>query len=470
MLNKSFTGYTRKSVAPISGRGGECPVVSTIEISPTAELREIDFAKLAAMTAIPEEERYAQAARMGLPTLGRFIHPAINCAKALVEAYRPYVKNFLERTAHQGKQKFLIDGSGQKLTRDELCRKETGIGLRRLQQLLKTTDPDAPKPTHTKSKKNRTPAYAKVRAEAAASPKVKVTPASVGNPLTVKLTKAQMREVLIVLEGVTPQGLTIKGNNLIFESTAAYRRNGIMLIENLSEREFMLPVTSGLKNIDTRLLDWHYPGDEAKAAKKLQAGVNGAISAMRMAIHEIASGDYFNDDDPDRDLNEWREEYDEAQRDKRYAELEARRVARHAAATVTKNEPAPKPFPKTGDRFEHEGQVFELLHDIIDTRVTTAAGSFDRNAKGELWRKCFFKEVMPAPAPAPHNNAPGPRPEHLAFIEQVKKDHPTPAQNTLMGLGIHPAKRNGKACKACGNPLTDGKCKFVNHKQGASAL
>lgn len=86
---------------------------TTIQISPPAELREIDFPKLQAIAAIPEDERYAHAASMDMPTLGRFIQPAINGARALVSAYRPYILNFRERTAHQGKQKLLTDGSGK---------------------------------------------------------------------------------------------------------------------------------------------------------------------------------------------------------------------------------------------------------------------------------------------------------------------------------------------------------------------
>jgi hypothetical protein len=118
---------------------------TTIQILPPAELREIDFSTLQAIAAIPEDERYAHAASMDLPTLGRFIQPAVNCAEALVAAYRPYLINFRERTAHQGEQKLLTDGSGKSVTRDELCRQTIGVGIRRLNQLLKVTDPDAPK-------------------------------------------------------------------------------------------------------------------------------------------------------------------------------------------------------------------------------------------------------------------------------------------------------------------------------------
>lgn len=129
---------------------------TTIQILPPAELQEIDFSTLQAIAAIPEDERYAHAASMDLPTLGRFIQPAVNCAEALVAAYRPYLINFRERTAHQGEQKLLTDGSGKSVTRDELCRQTIGVGIRRLNQLLKVTDPDAqreedsPKPKPTK--------------------------------------------------------------------------------------------------------------------------------------------------------------------------------------------------------------------------------------------------------------------------------------------------------------------------------
>jgi hypothetical protein len=52
-------------------------------------------------------------------------------------------------------------------------------------------------------------------------------------------------------------------------------------------------------------------------------------------------------------------------------------------------------FPKAGDRFTYEGRTFELTHDIIDSRLDAdqIEQSFDRTAKGELFRKCFFKEV-----------------------------------------------------------------------------
>jgi hypothetical protein len=122
-------------------------VANSIQISLPAELREIDFSKLQAITAIPEDERYAHAASMDLKTLGRFIQPAIDCAEALVAAYRPYLINFRERTAHQGEQKLLIDGSGKSVSRDELCRQTIGVGIRRLNQLLRVTDPDAPAAT-----------------------------------------------------------------------------------------------------------------------------------------------------------------------------------------------------------------------------------------------------------------------------------------------------------------------------------
>lgn len=124
----------------------EAQIVSTTtQTVLPVELQEIDFSKLAAIAAIPEEERHAHAASMDLPTLGRFIQPAINGARALVLAYRPYILNFRKRTAHQGKQKLLTDRSGEKVTRDELCNQTIGVGIRRLNQLLKVTDPDAPK-------------------------------------------------------------------------------------------------------------------------------------------------------------------------------------------------------------------------------------------------------------------------------------------------------------------------------------
>ncbi len=118
---------------------------AAIQISPPAELREIDFPKLQAIAAIPEGERYAHAASMDLPTLGRFIQPAVNGARALVSAYRPYILNFRERTAHQGEQKILTDDSGKQVTRDQLCKQTIGVGIRRLNQLIKVIDPDTPK-------------------------------------------------------------------------------------------------------------------------------------------------------------------------------------------------------------------------------------------------------------------------------------------------------------------------------------
>jgi len=111
-------------------------MTTTISILPPAELREINFSKLQAIAAIPEDERYAPAASMDLPTLGRFIHPALNCAKVLVEAYRPYVQNFLKRTAHQGKQKLLTDDSGKQVK----CVEKVERGFNRAAELAEAEE------------------------------------------------------------------------------------------------------------------------------------------------------------------------------------------------------------------------------------------------------------------------------------------------------------------------------------------
>jgi hypothetical protein len=82
---------------------------------------------------------------MELPALGRFIRPALIGIKRVVEAYRPYVLSFMQRTAHQGEQKVLTNGKGEPADRDEVVREHLGVGVRRINQLLAKTDPKSPK-------------------------------------------------------------------------------------------------------------------------------------------------------------------------------------------------------------------------------------------------------------------------------------------------------------------------------------
>jgi hypothetical protein len=63
----------------------------------------------------------------------------------LVEAYRPYVQNFMERTAHQGEQKMLTNKKGEPASREEVVREQLGVGVRRINQLLAATGPEPPK-------------------------------------------------------------------------------------------------------------------------------------------------------------------------------------------------------------------------------------------------------------------------------------------------------------------------------------
>jgi hypothetical protein len=114
----------------------------------SAELRETDFPKfdLSALEAMSESDRRAHADSMELPALGRFIRPALTGVKRLVEAYRPYILRFMRRTAHQGQQNVLTNAKGEPADRDEVVRELLGVGVRRINQLLATTDPKAPKP------------------------------------------------------------------------------------------------------------------------------------------------------------------------------------------------------------------------------------------------------------------------------------------------------------------------------------
>ena len=98
------------------------------------EPREIDFPKfdLVALEIMSESERRQHADSMELPALGSFIRPARIGIKRLVEACRPYVESFMERTAHQGKRRMLTNGKGQPASRDEVVREHLGVGIRRV--------------------------------------------------------------------------------------------------------------------------------------------------------------------------------------------------------------------------------------------------------------------------------------------------------------------------------------------------
>ena len=90
------------------------------------EPREIDFPKfdLAKLESMSELDRRRDADSMDLPTLGTFIRQGLHGLKRLVEAYRPYVENFMERTAHQGEQRMLTNKKGEPATREQVVREQ----------------------------------------------------------------------------------------------------------------------------------------------------------------------------------------------------------------------------------------------------------------------------------------------------------------------------------------------------------
>lgn len=111
------------------------------------EPREIDFSKfdLAALEGKSVSERREHADSMELPELGTFIRPAVVGIKRLVGAFRPYVQNYMERTAHQGEQRMLTNMKGEPASREEVVREQLGVGVRRVNQLLAATGPEPPK-------------------------------------------------------------------------------------------------------------------------------------------------------------------------------------------------------------------------------------------------------------------------------------------------------------------------------------
>jgi hypothetical protein len=115
--------------------------------------REVDFPKfdLARLESMSELDRRRDADAMDLPTLGTFIRPALIGIKRLVQAYRPYVENFMARTAHQGEQKMLKNRKGEPASREEVVREQLGVGVRRVNQLLAATGPEQAKTTKTHS-------------------------------------------------------------------------------------------------------------------------------------------------------------------------------------------------------------------------------------------------------------------------------------------------------------------------------
>ena len=99
-----------------------------------------------------EADRRAHADAMGLPELGEFIQPASQLNRRLIEAYRPYVQSWLDRTNHQGKPLLLTNGEGKEVTRDEYSKETWGVGVRRLNQIYNTAATPKPKSTVTGNK------------------------------------------------------------------------------------------------------------------------------------------------------------------------------------------------------------------------------------------------------------------------------------------------------------------------------
>lgn len=115
------------------------------------EPREVDFLKfdLSAVEGKSELEKRRHADSMDLPALGTFIRQGLHGLKRLVEAYRPYIENFMERTAHQGEQKLLTNQKGEPASREEVVREQLGVGVRRVNQLLVATGPEQSRTTKT---------------------------------------------------------------------------------------------------------------------------------------------------------------------------------------------------------------------------------------------------------------------------------------------------------------------------------
>lgn len=104
-------------------------------------------------------------------------------------------------------------------------------------------------------------------------------PTVTSEPLTIEMTKTQMREVGIVvgsLDGNDLLGYTIKGTKLIFASTEDYQRIGKILIERLDKRAKELDIRP---TTDHYLLQWTDKSPEGVLAKKKLAKANGAIKA-----------------------------------------------------------------------------------------------------------------------------------------------------------------------------------------------
>jgi hypothetical protein len=163
--------------------------------------------------------------------------------------------------------------------------------------------------------------------------------------LTITLTKAQMREVVAVLDESTSLGmrtrvgLTINRNKLVFDSAEDYQRIGKVLIEGLDKRERALDI---LPTTDHLLLQWRDKSPEGIAAKKKLAIANGAIKACRGAYFQISFGDAEYElpedvsdkmtaeegleasDNHPRTLEGWRRVYEDARDEAKYAELDAR--------------------------------------------------------------------------------------------------------------------------------------------------
>lgn len=128
---------------PVASAAASQQQISILDPEP----REIDFSKfdLAALESKSVSERREHADSMELPELGTFIRPALVGIKRLVAAFRPYVQNYMERTAHQGEQKMLTNKKGEPASREEVVREQLGVGVRRVNQLLAATGPEPPK-------------------------------------------------------------------------------------------------------------------------------------------------------------------------------------------------------------------------------------------------------------------------------------------------------------------------------------
>jgi len=128
-------------------------------------------------------------------------------------------------------------------------------------------------------------------------------------PVKVKLTEAQKREVMAVLAD-TPElkkNATVKGGNLIFHKT--YADDAKRFVAALEQRKAWHGGEYAKLNLTGDLLDWNNDTDEGKAAKKAQHAYNNALKASDAAIKAIIYGDPDSgDSETERNLRAWHEQ------------------------------------------------------------------------------------------------------------------------------------------------------------------